>query len=150
MRVGKDGDRNVLDDLRSDDLAGTAPGGEEVNDHEALLAESGVEVGLAVNHVESVFCLVRARGWRKCGRARTCSCDLRGEVMVVLLLMLVMLLSKVREWKVVVVADLNADVGGVRLRWSAELARVRERIREADMEAVCGWGLGLYMSTIMQ
>ena len=72
---------NVLDDLRSDDLAGTAPGGEEVNDHEALLAESGVEVGLAVNHVESVFCLVRARGWRKCGRARTCSCDLRGEVM---------------------------------------------------------------------
>lgn len=74
--------RNVLDDLRSDDLAGTAPGGEEVNDHEALLAESGVEVGLAVNHVGSVFCLVRARarGWRKCGRARTCSCDLRGEV----------------------------------------------------------------------
>lgn len=36
-------------------------------------------------------------------------------------------------------ADLNADVGGVRLRWSAELASVRERIREADMEAVCGW-----------
>lgn len=63
--------RNVLDDLRSDDLAGTAPGGEEVNDHEALLAESGVEVGLAVNHVESVFCPFRAQGWRaKCGRAR--------------------------------------------------------------------------------
>lgn len=35
-------------------------------------------------------------------------------------------------------ADLNADVGGVRLRWSAELARVRERIREADMEGLCG------------
>lgn len=34
-------------------------------------------------------------------------------------------------------ADLNADVGGVRLRWSAELARVRERIREADMEGLC-------------
>lgn len=71
---------NVLDDLRSDDLAGTAPGGEEVNDHEALLAESGVEVGLAVNHVESVFCPSRAQGWRKCGRARICSYDLRGEV----------------------------------------------------------------------
>jgi len=52
--------------------------------------------------------------------------------LVVLLLRLVVLLSKVREWKVVV-ADLNADVGGVRLRWSAELASVRERIREADM-----------------
>ena len=78
MRVGKDGDRNVLDDLGSDDLAGTAPGGEEVNDHEALLAESGVEVGLAVNHVESVFCPFRAQGRRaKCGRARI---DLRGEV----------------------------------------------------------------------
>jgi hypothetical protein len=57
--------------------------------------------------------------------------------LVVLLLMLVMLLSKVREWKVVVVADLNADVGGVRLRWSAELASVRERIREADMAGLC-------------
>ena len=55
---------NVLDDLRSDDLAGTAPGGEEVDDHEALLAESGVEVGLAVNHVPSVFCVFRAQGWR--------------------------------------------------------------------------------------
>lgn len=76
--MGKDGDRNVLDDLRSDDLAGTAPGREEVNDHEALLAESGVEVGLAVNHVESVFCPFRAQGWRaKCGRAHI---DLRGEV----------------------------------------------------------------------
>lgn len=35
-------------------------------------------------------------------------------------------------------ADLNADVGGVRLRWSAELARVRERIREADMAGLQG------------
>lgn len=43
---------NVLDDLRSDDLAGTAPGGEEVNDHKALLSKSGVEVGLAINHEE--------------------------------------------------------------------------------------------------
>lgn len=37
----------VLDDLGSDDLAGTAPGGEEVDDHDARLAESGVEFGLA-------------------------------------------------------------------------------------------------------
>jgi hypothetical protein len=73
-RMGTEG--NVLDDLRSDDLAGTAPGGEEVNDHEALLAESGVEVGLAVNHVQSVFCVFHSKreavaraGWR----ARTCA-----------------------------------------------------------------------------
>lgn len=46
-----------------------------------------------------------------------------------------------RKVAVAVVADLNADVGGVRLRWSAELARVRERIREADIvEGV--WGRG--------
>lgn len=62
--------RNSLDDLRSDDLAGTAPGGEEVNDHEALLAESGVEVGLAVNHVQSVFRLFRAQGWSANAGAR--------------------------------------------------------------------------------
>ena len=39
---GKDMGRNVLDDLRSDDLAGTAPGGEEVDDDRllALLDES--------------------------------------------------------------------------------------------------------------
>lgn len=37
---------NVLDDLRSDDLAGTAPGGEEVDDHHAGLVEGGIEVGL--------------------------------------------------------------------------------------------------------
>jgi hypothetical protein len=36
----------VLDDLRSDDLARTAPGGEEVDDHHARLAEGGIEVGL--------------------------------------------------------------------------------------------------------
>ena len=35
-----------LDDLRSDDLAGTAPGGEEVDDHHAGLVEGGIEVGL--------------------------------------------------------------------------------------------------------
>lgn len=46
---------NVLDDLRSDDLAGTAPGGEEVDDHEALLAESGIEVGLAINRKRVSF-----------------------------------------------------------------------------------------------
>ena len=35
-----------LDDLGSDDLAGTAPGGEEVDDHHAGLVEGGIEVGL--------------------------------------------------------------------------------------------------------
>lgn len=146
--------RNSLDDLRSDDLAGTAPGGEEVNDHEALLAESGVEFGLAVNHVESVFCLFRAQGWRKCGRARVCAnktyvarlwtpveVDMVAEKLR-LVVAVMLWLNRVEERKVavvVVVADLNADVGGVRLRWSAELARVRERIREADiLEGV--WG----------
>lgn len=68
--VGRMDERNSLDDLRSDDLAGTAPGGEEVNDHEALLAESGVEVGLAVNHVVSVFCPFRAQGLRADAGAR--------------------------------------------------------------------------------
>ena len=139
--------RNVLDDLRSDDLAGTAPGGEEVDDHEALLAESGVEVGLAVNHVLSVFCLFRAQGWRRCGRTRACAnetyvarlwtpvlVDMVAEKLR-LVVVAMLWLNRVEERKVavVVVADLNADVGGVRLRWSAELARVRERIREADI-----------------
>ena len=78
---GKGGSGNVLDDLRSDDLAGTAPGSEEVNDHEALLAESGVEVGLAVSRIESVFsCFSRARLARECKRARMCRVDLRSEV----------------------------------------------------------------------
>ena len=69
--------RNSLDDLGSDDLAGTAPGGKEVDDHEALLAESGVEVGLAVNRVESVFCAVAVcfegkAGAQVCARGRVC------------------------------------------------------------------------------
>lgn len=147
--------KNSLDDLRSDDLAGTAPGGEEVNDHEALLAESGVEVGLAVIHIESVFCLFRAQGWRKCGRSRArvpnetyvvrlwtpVAVDIVAEKLRLVVVVVMLWLNRVEERKAVavVVADLNADVGGVRLRWSAELARVRERIREADiLEGV--WG----------
>ena len=146
--------KNSLDDLRSDDLAGTAPGGEEVDDHEALLAESGVEVGLAVNHVESVFCLFRERkaGANAGGRARVpnetyvvrlwtpVAVDMVAEKLrLVVVVMLWLNGAEERKVAVVVVADLNADVGGVRLRWSAELARVRERIREADIvEGV--WG----------
>ena len=43
---------NSLDDLRGDGLAGTAPGGEEVDDHQgAGLSASGIEVGLAVAFV---------------------------------------------------------------------------------------------------
>ena len=52
-------------------------------------------------------------------------------------------LNRAKERKVAV-ADLNADVGGVRLRWSAELASVRERIREADIWKLSGWGWRLY------
>lgn len=39
----------VLDDLRRNDLARTAPGGKAVEDHQTLLAEGGVEVGLPVH-----------------------------------------------------------------------------------------------------
>lgn len=47
-----------LDDLRGDGLAGTAPGGEEVDDHQgAGLSASGIEVGLAVEFVSRGSCL---------------------------------------------------------------------------------------------
>lgn len=47
-----------LDDLRGDGLAGTAPGGEEVDDHQgAGLSASGVEVGLAVMAVSRSPCM---------------------------------------------------------------------------------------------
>jgi hypothetical protein len=42
-----------LDDLGSDDLAGTAPGGEEVDDHHAGLVEGGIEVGLGGEVVDT-------------------------------------------------------------------------------------------------
>ena len=150
---GKGGSGNVLDDLRSDDLAGTAPGSEEVNDHEALLAESGVEVGLAVSRIESVFsCFSRARLARECKRARACvestyvvrlwtpvAVDIVEEklrllVVVVMLWLVVMLLKEV---VVVVKVGLN---GGVALRQrGAELKSARER-RNADISAGNGAG----------
>ena len=149
-----------LDDLGSDDLAGTAPGGEEVDDHEALLAESGVEVGLAVNHVLSVFCLFRAQGWRANAGARVCvestyvvrlwtpvEVDMVEEKLrVVLLVMLVMLLLKVRE-KVAGLFSLNASgvVATRRGDWDELLKNARERVRDADILEVCGWSW-IYMA----
>lgn len=66
---GRDGGGiNVLDDLRSDDLAGTAPGGEEVNDHKALLSKSGVEVGLAIDHEEVQVSFLRFLVFLEAGR----------------------------------------------------------------------------------
>lgn len=44
-----------LDDLRSDDLAGTTPGSEAVEDHESVLLGDGlVKVGLAVHLVSTL------------------------------------------------------------------------------------------------
>ena len=69
-----------LDDLGSDDLAGTAPSGEEVDDHHALLAESGIELGLATQsrrrNVSFLRCVAVARE-RFAARDRA---NLRGEV----------------------------------------------------------------------
>lgn len=49
-----------LDDLRGDGLAGTAPGGEEVDDHQgAGLGASGIKVGLAVGVVSRRFLYAR-------------------------------------------------------------------------------------------
>lgn len=46
--------RGHLDDLRGDGLAGTAPGGEEVDDHQgAGLSASGIEVGLSLEVVDT-------------------------------------------------------------------------------------------------
>jgi len=45
---------DVLDDLRGNDLAGTAPGGEAVEDHQGVLfGEGGVKVGLTENMVST-------------------------------------------------------------------------------------------------
>jgi hypothetical protein len=43
---GREGDE--LDDLRSDDFAGSAPGCESVDDYDLVLLESGIEFSLAV------------------------------------------------------------------------------------------------------
>jgi hypothetical protein len=64
----------LLDDLRSDDLAGTAPGGEEVDDHHAGLVEGGIEVGLTTQsrrrEVSFLRCIVRKcrKGGLVCAR----------------------------------------------------------------------------------
>ena len=39
---------NVLDDLRGDDFAGTAPGREGVEDDDLVILDGGFELGLAV------------------------------------------------------------------------------------------------------
>lgn len=53
-----------LDDLRGDGLAGTAPGGEEVDDHQgAGLSASGIEVGLAVVSVSCGSCMYSFAGF---------------------------------------------------------------------------------------
>lgn len=90
--IGREGFAgDLLDDLRRDDLAGPAPGGEEVDDHQALLAEGGVEVGLAVWESETSAichpaCRVRFFLWRAAGaraqssRARAEEGDSRGQV----------------------------------------------------------------------
>jgi hypothetical protein len=61
----------VLDDLGSDDLAGTAPGGEEVDDHHAGLVKGGIEVGLTTQSrrqdVSFLRCVVR-----KCRKGALC------------------------------------------------------------------------------
>lgn len=49
----------LLDDLRGDDLAGTAPGCEAVEDHEGILyTHGGVKVGLAVGSFSQYFIIV--------------------------------------------------------------------------------------------
>jgi hypothetical protein len=53
----------VLDDLGSDDLAGTAPGGEEVDDHHAGLVKSGIEVGLATESRRQYVSFLRCVIW---------------------------------------------------------------------------------------
>jgi hypothetical protein len=64
----------LLDDLRSDDLTGTAPGGEEVDDHHAGLVEGGIEVGLTTQsrrrEVSFLRCIVRKcrKGGLVCAR----------------------------------------------------------------------------------
>jgi hypothetical protein len=69
---------NSLDDLRGDGLAGTAPGGEEVDDHQSAgLSTSRVEVGLAVRSVSRGPCIVRgslffSQAWSRRRAAHTC------------------------------------------------------------------------------
>ena len=73
-----------LDDLRGDGLAGTAPGGEEIDDHQSAgLSTSRVEVGLAMESVSCGPCIVRASLFfsqalgRVIGRMRAYSCRMQ-------------------------------------------------------------------------
>jgi hypothetical protein len=66
----------VLDDLRSDDLAGTAPGGEEVDDHHAGLVEGGIEVGLTTQSRRRDVSFLRCAD--RMGRKGALGCARRG------------------------------------------------------------------------
>jgi hypothetical protein len=64
-------DEDVLDYLGSDHLAGTAPGGEAVEDEETLFGEDALPFSLPVQIV--IICLrireaLPERTWRDCGR----------------------------------------------------------------------------------
>ena len=50
----KVGGRYVLDDGRSDDLAGTTPGGKGIEDNDLVVLYCGVELGLAVSHYHTL------------------------------------------------------------------------------------------------
>ena len=73
-------EEHLLDDLGSDDLAGTAPGGEEVNDHHAGLAEGGIEVGLAAQSRRREVSFLRCVAVARERMAARGGADLRGEV----------------------------------------------------------------------
>jgi hypothetical protein len=73
----------VLDNLGSDDLAGTAPGGEEVDDHHAGLVEGGIEVGLTTQSRRHYVSFLRCADSDGVARERLWArdkLDLRGEV----------------------------------------------------------------------
>jgi hypothetical protein len=57
---------DILDDLRRDDLAWTAPGGEAVKDHQALLTKRILEIGLPIWYVNLCAHSSTAREDRMC------------------------------------------------------------------------------------
>jgi hypothetical protein len=64
-RRGEAGGQHVLDDLGGDDLAGTAPGGEAVEDHERVLDVQGlVEGGLAERLLATMTSSCARQAWR--------------------------------------------------------------------------------------
>jgi len=66
-----------FDNLGSDDLAGTAPGGEEVDDHHAGLVEGGIEVGLRGEVVDTGRHVGRVLAGLEC--VVVCVCGAVGE-----------------------------------------------------------------------